>query len=517
MALPVSEILELWFEGVSSLMMKQEWFNSNYDSIIIAKYKELVDNLHLIDIKCLTPIEKYVYIIVGDQFTRNIYRNTMEEKKNDTNSLLLALELINSNFDLTIPLNHRFFILLPLRHNKTSELLNIVCSRIKLYFEEYQNCKALIKFYNYTICDYTDMVDEIKIGRPLEYDDKFAAVLETNRDHIKDESLKINISNMAISLSGGVDSMVLLDLLKKTNQNVIAIHVEHADSEVEREFLEYYCHKNNVKLYYRTIHYVKRKDPSYAAIDRNAFEEETKKARFNLYKYVIIKENLIGICMGHHMGDIVENVFTNMIKGRSMDLMAMKPEQEMLGVKIYRPLLHYTKEMIYSYAHKNNIPYFLNTTPVWSCRGVLRDQMMPILKKQFGDFENNIIKFAESYSSMVENNKVVSFERTDCYYGTVIKGDINKSDLKELVMDIMHKNKYHMISNKSCDELYKWLQTNKIKQKDISGDMFCYYTNNKLYFINFTLIKGSKDRMKCLYEMFNDNKLPPKILLLFKH
>ena len=523
MCLPTSEIILFWFGGIDNISMKQDWFNSEYDYTIITKYKYWVDNYNIIEwqSQTLTNIDKFVCIIIGDQFTRNIYRNTLEEKKNDNKCLELALELISIDYDLEIPLNWRFFILLPLRHSKTSKLLNMVCDRIMMY-KEYHTCKTLIKFYNYTICDYTDMTDEIKIGEPIEYKDTFEQVLEQNKENYMNLiQLSCNLSNVAISLSGGVDSMVLCDLIKKNNPSgtTVAIHVEHADSQLEREFLEYYCHKNNVKLYYRTIHYAKRKENVNIAVDRNIFEEETKKARFKLYKYVMEKEKLDGVCLGHHKGDIVENVFTNMIKGRSSDLMVMKMNQEILGVELFRPLLQYTKDQIYSYAHENNIPYFLNTTPIWSCRGVLRDQVMPILKKQFGDFENNIIKFAESYNLIVENSKHVSYQRKDYEYGVVIDSiDNNKDNLKTLVISIMHNSGYHMISNKSLDSLYKWLQTDKMSQVFISKDMFCYYghQSKKLYFINYTLLQNSKNRLAVLYEMFGNDKLPPKILEILK-
>ena len=97
--------------------------------------------------------------------------------------------------------------------------------------------------------------------------------------------MQIDIQDVAISLSGGVDSMVLLDCLK--TKHVVAIHLEYTnrkEGKIEREFLEYYCGKVNVPFYYRTIDYIVRED------DRELFEIETRKARFALYQYVVMKE-----------------------------------------------------------------------------------------------------------------------------------------------------------------------------------------------------------------------------------
>jgi tRNA(Ile)-lysidine synthase TilS/MesJ len=284
-----------------------------------------------------------------------------------------------------------------------------------------------------------------------------------------------------------------------------------------------------VKLYYRTIHYINREGDNMLSIDRNVFEEETKKARFNLYKYVVDIEGLEGICMGHHSGDIVENVFTNMIKGRNIsDLTVMKEEQNMYDVIIFRPLLSLTKDNIYDMAHANNIPYFLNTTPTWSCRGVLRDQVIPILKKQFGNFEQNIIKMTQSceyytsyHDNMMQKTKdsleIVSMEyATRMKYSTDI---VNMILLENILLDIMHGNKYPMISHKSRDNLMTWLKGDMKSMLDLSGTMFCYhgtkYLKGYIYFVNYKKIVDMKPERDYLFSML-DNYFPQKLRTYYK-
>jgi tRNA(Ile)-lysidine synthetase-like protein len=543
--LPTTTILNYWFQNTNTDGMNKFWFDKSCDTYITEHFKEPVDNINYDNyLSYITKTDDMIsLLIVGDQFTRNIYRDTEHRTKNDKWALKLALYMIEENLDLTVPLNHRYFILLPLRHNKTSMLLDIVCNRIKIYIKQYteQNLDipmSLIKFYNNTIQNYTYLTDTIILSNPSEnmiYKDSFNTVLEQKVekidsyppkiDSLRDSIKKFPYNNIANSLSGGVDSMVLQDLLKLDGKKVVAIHVEHCnrvEAKIEREFLEYYCAINEIPLYYRTISYINRDNDF---LDRNLFEEETKKARFNLYKYVIEKENLDGVCMGHHMGDIVENVFTNIIKGRDTnDLMVMREMQEMMGVTIFRPLLKHMKDSIFEYAYYYKKSFFKNTTPPWSCRGVMRDTVIPTLKQQFGDFENNIIKFAEKYmhnSNFYESemDKLIKIEHRELYskleYNMTIY-DVIKDNIHKIFLNFMHSNGYHMVSNKSVNNFLIWLGGKKDNIIYISKDVLCYYNNNIIYIVNHTKIIDMKISKDILHTMF-DNYLPSKLqkIILF--
>ena len=299
--------------------------------------------------------------------------------------------------------------------------------------------------------------------------------------------------------------MVLLNILKHNKINCVAIHIEYCnrvEAKLEREFLEHYCYKNNIKLYYRTINYIDRSN-------RELFEKETRKARFNLYKYVIEKENLEGICLGHHSGDIVENVFTNIIKGCNInDLVVMEELTVQNNINIFRPLLKFKKHELLLIAHTQNIPYFLNSTPEWSCRGILRDKIIPILKSQFGNFEDNIIKFTEScrdYHYKCNYTKIESEYYTKIEYSD----NIDKKSIELIILDIMHSNGYNMVSHKLMNNYIIWLKGTKCNQIDLGKNIFSYYKNNYLYFINYTKIINKKPDINILIKDLS--YLPPKI------
>ena len=91
-----------------------------------------------------------------------------------------------------------------------------------------------------------------------------------------------------------------------------------------------------------------------------------------------------GVCVGHHVGDLQENVISNMMKGGTLlDLGGMGESSVVNGVSIWRPLLPFTKEQIYGFAHRYGVPYFKDTTPHWSTRGHLRNELVPLLSSTY--------------------------------------------------------------------------------------------------------------------------------------
>jgi hypothetical protein len=146
----------------------------------------------------------------------------------------------------------------------------------------------------------------------------------------------------------------------------------------------------------------------------------------------------------------------------------------------------------------------------------LRDNIIPILKKQFGDFENNIIKFTEScdnYTKFYNDNINDNIKETILTYGSKILFNlsiINSDTIEMILLNTMHRNGYNMVSHKLKNNFIQWLNGNKTNQIDLGKNMFCYYKNNYIYFVNYTKIIKNKPNKELLIKDF-DNYLSPKI------
>jgi len=501
------------------------WFDGSQDHHIIETFSQLLKDCE--DGKYDTCDDKLALMIVLDQLSRNIYRFS-DFRKNDSRALSIAQEIINDNRDYDYPIHKRIFILLPFRHKRTTESLNFALNRLKTYESKDENDASLLKrFMKATLRDYAKVTDTIfcyqektetypELSDVLDdncikyYDnDIFEAkrrLLENTNilncdvckailNFVKYFSKKINI---AVSLSGGVDSMVMLWIfyqlkIKDYINDVIAIHVNYDNrdaSEDEYIFIKKWVSMFGIKLYYRKIEHVHRGD-----IDRDIYEEETRRIRFALYKYVIEKEDVDGVCLGHHKGDLTENVLMNIFRYRDLlELNRMSETMLIDGVNICRPMLSISKDSIYYVAHSYRIPYMKNTTPENSFRGILREKLLPILTEFDKSILDNINKIGNSSDewSITINKMILRPIRSEI---TIIKNsiiipltkiyDLQFSLWEKLFIEMFHSNGHHMIGKKNLKTLIEWF---KFRDPNVmfplNNGMFCIKDTNYLYILN---------------------------------
>ena len=337
-----------------------------------------------------------------------------------------------------------------------------------------------------------------------------------NKEHIVDIQVKEDLyvqliqfirnydlnKPMIISLSGGVDSMVLLSLLIKAKTVyprlfIIAVSINYnqrTESDDEMRFLKEYLRKYNI------IHYVSRIDSNTQiknltrkqknSVKRSVFEEESKNIRMNAYKTIIDKFKCEGVFLGHHQDDIIENVFTNTMYGRSIyDLEVLNQFTIKDGIKFYRPLLDFHKDRIYEMAHKYNIPYFLDTTPKWSKRGKMRNEIFPLIDNNFNNWRNNYKKLGKE-SSMIKEmmtkiyqnkiNLLVKSNKTQILIQKTLFEDNNNNLLfwNYLLSDVFHKNGNHMIKRKSIQKICD--NFDKSVKLTLDSGWECIISNDKI-------------------------------------
>lgn len=353
------------------------------------------------------------------------------------------------------------------------------------------------KIYYY-VCYYLSKLllwnlDWIVLEKPninLDIDDNNELVILFRKyyDKYLREKKEINIS-----LSGGVDSMVVLKILlhlrNKFNFKINAIYLDYnqrIESNLETQFLIKYCEFHKVNLTYQIIENLKRKD---GITKRQVFEEGSRDLRYQLYHQVIKSSNNNNILLGHHLDDIIENIFTNFIRNRNyFDLKVMKENTIKENITFGRPFISIFKDKIYQFAHQYQVPYFKDTTPKWSNRGKMRNEIFPLLVSVFGEqFKNNLLKMGETsdMANQLLNDTLDNYPIT--YYPLGAKFNItkNKLILKNLVMKIMHHFNKNNISDKTFNNLFQFVNSNKTNFLNLKDDYYLFIQNNQIYIIKW--------------------------------
>lgn len=208
---------------------------------------------------------------------------------------------------------------------------------------------------------------------------------------------------MIVSLSGGVDSMVMCYLLRRAGISVVAVHILYGNRDVSEEefaFLKTYCRRLDVPLYAYRIEWLRRADA-----EREYYEEITRRIRFMVYRCVGGAEP--HVALGHIQDDIVENVWTNLAHATHLtNLVKMSPREYMDGVHIHRPWLGVKKSAVYAVAEAAGIPYLKNTTPSWSNRGKFRETFYAATHAQFGAAVDD--KLLESARALAAQSDLVT-------------------------------------------------------------------------------------------------------------
>jgi len=153
-----------------------------------------------------------------------------------------------------------------------------------------------------------------------------------------------------VAVSGGVDSVVLLDILAGEEiHDIIVAHFDHGirqDSADDAQFVASLAKK--YKLSFETKREV---------LGKNASEELARDRRYSFLREVSEKHGAT-IATGHHMNDIAETIAINVARGTGWRGVAV------LASNIHRPLLATTKEEIMAYAKGNKLDWRDDNTNV---------------------------------------------------------------------------------------------------------------------------------------------------------
>jgi tRNA(Ile)-lysidine synthase len=152
-----------------------------------------------------------------------------------------------------------------------------------------------------------------------------------------------------VAVSGGVDSVVLLDTFVRTDgHELIVAHFDHGirdDSAADARFVEALAKKYDIPFV------MEREE-----LGRGASEELARARRYTFLRSVARQHDGV-IVTAHHADDVVETIAINMIRGTGWRGLAVLSAHD-----IRRPLLHYTKQDIYDYALHHRLEWVEDST-----------------------------------------------------------------------------------------------------------------------------------------------------------
>ena len=112
-------VIKFWFEELTY----EQWFTKSdkTDELIRIRFGELHKSAAQAELYSwrASTLGRLAEIIVLDQFSRNLYRNSPKAFETDPMSLTLAQELVAQKFDIELPIEKRAFAYMPYMHSES--------------------------------------------------------------------------------------------------------------------------------------------------------------------------------------------------------------------------------------------------------------------------------------------------------------------------------------------------------------------------------------------------------------
>lgn len=165
-----------------------------------------------------------------------------------------------------------------------------------------------------------------------------------------DLAVNLPSGKYVIAVSGGVDSVVLLDLLSNvyrpsSNVQLIVAHFDHGireDSSKDAEFVEKLATKYNLKF-----------ELGKGNLGSEASEALARDKRYAFLRTIQKKYQAGAIITAHHQDDAIETSIINLLRGTGRrGLTSLKNRDD-----IIRPLLGFTKKQLINYATEHNLKW----------------------------------------------------------------------------------------------------------------------------------------------------------------
>ncbi len=257
-------------------------------------------------------------------------------------------------------------------------------------------------------------------------------IINSVRQTIKRENLIEKNDKILIALSGGPDSICLLDIMIKLkdeyNLTLYAAHLNHRirgiDAQEDSLFCQKICKKNNVTFFVKNIDI-----PELAVQQSRGVEEVARDVRYDMFFDIKNKLGINKIAVAHNLDDQAETMLMKMFRGSGIQGLRGIDYKRKDG--IIRPLLDIYKSQINEYCDVNNLNPRIDKTNFESdySRNKVRLDLIPYIENNYCE---NIKQILSRTANVIRDDYNYIEKVSKEHYELLVK---NKSD-DEIILDL---------------------------------------------------------------------------------
>lgn len=253
-----------------------------------------------------------------------------------------------------------------------------------------------------------------------------------------------------IGFSGGLDSMVLLNLLAShpdIHSKLSAIHVNHGLSPYADEW-EVFCKIQAQQLGIQfQSHQVRLNSCS-------NIESKARTLRYDVFESYINTDQ-DALVLAHHKNDQAETLLLNLFRGSGLKgLSAMTETSSFGGGELIRPLLSYSRDEVYEYALSHQLSWIDDESNNDTCfsRNFIRHDLLPLIQKKWPAVVNNIVRTS------------ILCQMAEAQMTEQAKEDVDDGCLQSRVLSLSLLKK--LDENRINYALRYWFEINKVQMPD---------------------------------------------------
>ena len=209
--------------------------------------------------------------------------------------------------------------------------------------------------------------------------------------------------HVAVALSGGKDSLVLLWLLQELQQHshlsfqLSAVHVDCGWPQQDLTEIKKICSMLSIPLYFEKSCIAEAIFPSGNLIDNPC--ALCSRLRRGALLHWAREHRCNRIALGHHLDDFVETLFLNLLHGGQFQVFAPRIDYEDRQIALIRPLVYLDEKTCIQLAQRYSLHPVANACPVnhQTQRQAVK-QLLATMRLQYPDLNRKVLHALEHQS-----------------------------------------------------------------------------------------------------------------------